>query len=137
MIQKIINLEAIQADLNHLEELLTNTPVGFQKRTAAFLAGDLPVVEVDDMRGKYKGNKPEHTDGSPTYPVMIRLPNQVLNRVDQLLDYVAGLPEIGAMEGKVTRTTVIKLAIHYGLEHLEMAKNPVETMLREMQGGKS
>lgn len=53
-------------------------------------------------------------------PQPVKLPNELLDRADALVDYVQSLPEIAAVAGsRVTRAHVIRLALARGLADLE------------------
>lgn len=55
---------------------------------------------------------------SETVTTSLRLPVELLDRADALVPFVATWPELGA-HGKVSRSTVIRVALMRGLAALE------------------
>jgi Arc/MetJ-type ribon-helix-helix transcriptional regulator len=49
----------------------------------------------------------------------VRLPQDMLERIDQLIPYLAGLPNFSALGRQITRSLVVRYALNFGLEVLE------------------
>ena len=96
-----INFKRAQRALGSLERTISNNQ-DIADRTAAAFAGALPMVEAE-MTEKQ---------------VAIRLPEDWLKRIEELIPKVGANPEYEAF-GKAKRSTVLRLAIAKGLKELE------------------
>ena len=99
--------ERIRAGLDRLDALLQQNP-HLAERTMRYLAGDLP--DGDDTMPRKKG---QHM-----VPLNIRLTDDLIERMDNLIEYGEGLHHVAA-GGLVTRSTVHRLVVLAGLEALE------------------
>lgn len=92
-----------------MADLMAENP-RLTERTHAMLAGDLacPVVE-DSMPGR---------EGGQEESLALRLPSQLLARVDTMAETLKAYPEILAW-GRPSRSAVIRLALARGLDAIE------------------
>jgi hypothetical protein len=96
MTAAIINLEA-ERDYARLKELLTAHPE-IMERTFAALNEEIPMGRIEQS-------------------LTIRVDASMVEQMDELVPVVAAMPEF-AVVGRITRSTVARLAIMKGLEVL-------------------
>ena len=60
--------------------------------------------------------------------ITVRLPQDLLDRIDDLIDPVSELPEYRAL--RITRSVVLRLALDSGLEALEARLTTTKPMAR-------
>ena len=96
-------LKRIKASLDRIEKVLAEHPE-IRYRTARFLTGELPAMEVEDM------DKPVQ--------VSIRLPEALLKKATNMVERLAASDQ-GVLLGKVNRSDVIRVATMKGLELLD------------------
>ncbi len=70
-------------------------------------------------------------------PTAVRLPEDLLNRAEDLLDHWSKLNQdlIKKLGGRRSRSTILRLAIQYGIEKLEAdvgSEKPTSTLLMEI-----
>jgi DNA invertase Pin-like site-specific DNA recombinase len=99
-----VDLARVQKALAALDTLLTEHPE-IRERTAAFLAGDPPTDDLETLMADNKGQP-------------VKLPGELLNRIDSMVPRLERFPEIMAY-GRVSRTAVIRLALTRGLQVLD------------------
>jgi hypothetical protein len=81
-------------------------------RTAQFLAGNPPVETLERLM-----TEPLEK------PTQLRLPREALERADTLIPLLAKHPEFRAL-GRLSKATVLRLAVLHGLEVLEQRVQP-------------
>jgi hypothetical protein len=95
----------VRTRLRELSDMLTNDPA-LRERFDAAVHGDLPAPEVLTMANDTA--------------ISLRLPEVILQRADELIDAMARDAELATIVGgKVTRSTVIRVALLRGLRSLE------------------
>lgn len=93
----------IEAALAELGDILEKNPQ-LAERTKDMLSGELPCPALEE---------PMSNDAA----LSMRLPNELLERVDALVPVLQRQPEFSVW--KISRPQVIRMAINVGLEHLE------------------
>jgi len=103
----VVDLAAVRAAEARIDRLLAEHPE-LRERTAAMLAGDLtcPDLESEPM--------PE----TKINPVTLRLPADLIARVDALVPEARRLPDL-AMLTTITRADVLRLALVKGVGQVE------------------
>jgi hypothetical protein len=106
-----VDLTRARAAEEQLIERLRQCPE-LATRTAQFLAGD-PSVETLEILMAEPLEK----------PTQLRLPREALERADTLIPLLAKHPEFRAL-GRLSKATVLRLAVLHGLEVLEHRVQP-------------
>lgn len=95
----------IRATLDKLDDLMDRNP-SLWDRSMAVLAGKLACPDL------------EKENTTMDQPISMRLPTEVLERLDALLQYAEKDPEITIFQ-KPTRSSMLRLAVLRGVEVLE------------------
>lgn len=103
---------AVEALLDALAERLRADPA-LAERTMAMLSGELACSELEDSTVRDE------------IPTSVRLPADLVKRLDALIPRLARVPMLAAL-GSVTRSKLIRLALTRGVGLLE-SEHPIQT----------
>jgi hypothetical protein len=110
-----VDLARARAAEERLAERLRRRPE-LATRTAEFLAGNLSAETLETLM-------PEPLEK----PTQLRLPREALERAETLIPLLAKHPEFRAL-GRLSKATVLRLAVLHGLEVLEQRARPPAAM---------
>lgn len=119
MSRKKPDLDRIREAEEGIEAILREHPE-IRERTAKFLAGEPSKEEMEDLLMRPKIESP-----MGKRPLQLRLPDDIMKRIDALTDILAKDPNFKAM-GTMTRSTALRLAILRGLDVLEQERGKIE-----------
>lgn len=109
-----VDFERVKAAEGRIRKILKDHPE-VAERTAAFFADEPSTEEIKGLM----------TDEKYEEPIQVRLPKNVLARVDAFAERLKKDPELEIV-GRITRSSVLRLAILRGLEVLEKDRPATE-----------
>lgn len=117
---KKIDLDRVRRAEERIEAILRDHPE-IAERTAHFLSSGPSQKEMEDLTMA----RPNVESSMGKRPLQLRLPEDILKRLDALTALLQKDPNFRAM-GTVTRSTALRLALIRGLEVLEQERGPKE-----------